>query len=204
MKKISFTVILALGICGLGVWQHTDRQSHTLDLFQNSSDALSPSKAASSYQDSTQGVRESPQPPTKALSSENTEAKARAEISALISRIGTRDKPRPAPPNAAELIKQRKDDMRRPLRDVFPVAQELVDRGTAVVIPLSEYWASLHDPSSDNFIAATRALRALQSREETHRLFLRLAANAEDGERKEIFLKAAKRFEPISVESRDN
>jgi len=119
------------------------------------------------------------------------------ELSRLIDQIGNRSTPRKSPQNVAALVRQHDDEMRTPLGDVFPNAQLLVNKGSTVIVPLAEYWAMNRDLTSDNYLAATRALRALLSPKKTHELFLRLASQTPDPGRKTCYLNAAKQFAPI-------
>lgn len=121
------------------------------------------------------------------------------EINKLIGRIGNRRQPKEQPQNVAALARMHNDDMTSSLGEVFPSAQELVAKGESATVPLARYWATLRDPTSDAFIAATRALRALQSRQKTHELFLHLASQESNAEKKTIYMNAAKRFAPITT-----
>lgn len=122
-------------------------------------------------------------------------------IQELIAKIGIRAIPLEDSPSLGQLAKRSKTDRFDPVGELFPHAGKLVEIGPQAIIPVAKYWASLKDPSSDDYISSLRTLKTLvKKKEDIYVLYTNLAKNAENHRAKMSYEVAAARFAPAAAE----
>lgn len=203
-KRIIYLTIAVLAAVSLGLWFGSDKSGDVtaLELGQRQKSGTTPTTSQGSIEHGNQGSASIKAPADLAPTTLSDKQSVDPEIQRLISSIGNRATPRDAPKSVAELATQHDDDLHSPLESVFPNAQKLAAKGNPAVLPLAEYWATLTDPKRDDYIAALRVLRSLISRDETHTLFTKLAAQAPTEQLRSQYLRAADCFAPIATSAR--